>query len=81
MPEARFGWLCDVDTMAHLGLAVDLVHQEHGSVKVSDPALFDRLPIGSLVRIFTGHACLTAAAGYGGFHLTDGRYWPRQDGW
>ncbi|MCF6234222.1 MAG: alanine racemase [Rhodobacteraceae bacterium] len=81
LPEARFGWLCDVDTMAHLGLAVDLVHQEHGSVKVSDPALFDRLPIGSLVRVIPNHACLTAAAGYGGFHLTDGRFWPRQDGW
>jgi D-serine deaminase-like pyridoxal phosphate-dependent protein len=81
LPEARFGWLCDVNTLEPLGLAVDVVHQEHGSVSVGGPADFDRLPIGSMVRILPGHACLTAAGGYGQFHLTDGRVWPRQDGW
>ncbi|MDQ7072200.1 MAG: alanine racemase, partial [Rhodobacterales bacterium] len=57
LPEAKFGWLCDVDTLEPTGLAVDIVHQEHGSVKIKDPALFDRFPIGSMVRILPGHAC------------------------
>jgi len=81
LPKAKFGWLCDVQTLAPLNLAVDVVHQEHGSVKISDPAMFDRLPIGSMVRILPGHACLTAAGGYGKYHLLDGRVWARRDGW
>lgn len=81
LPSAKFGWLCNVDTLEPLGLAVDVVHQEHGSVNVDDPATFDRLPIGSMVRILPGHACLTAAGGYGEYHLTDGRTWQRKDGW
>ncbi len=81
LPEAKFGWLCDVETLAPLGLAIDIVHQEHGSVKIDDPVVFDQLPVGSMVRILPGHACLTAAGGYGEYHLTDGRIWARQDGW
>ncbi|MCF6316794.1 MAG: alanine racemase [Marinosulfonomonas sp.] len=81
LPEAKFGWLCDVETLAPLNLAVDVVHQEHGSVKVTDPDTYDRLPIGSMVRILPGHACLTAAGGYGEYHLLDGRVWARCDGW
>lgn len=81
LPDAGFGWLCDVNTLEPLGLKIDIVHQEHGTVKVSDPALYDALPIGSQVRILPGHACLTAAGGYGKYHLTDGRVWQRIDGW
>ena len=81
LPEAKFGWLCDINTLAPLNLAVDVVHQEHGSVKVTDPEVYERLPIGSMVRILPGHACLTAAGGYGEFHLLDGRVWARCDGW
>jgi len=81
MPEAKFGWLCDVDTLEPTGLAIDVVHQEHGTVKVADPTIFEQFPIGSMVRILPGHACLTAAGGYGKYHLTDGRVWSRQDGW
>ena len=81
MPEAAYGLVCDRDSLEPLGLAVNIVHQEHGTVKVDVPAQFDRLPIGSQVRILPNHACLTAAGGYGQYHLTDGRVWDRVDGW
>ena len=81
LPDAHYGWLCDARTLTPTGLAVTVVHQEHGTVKVDDPVWFDRLPIGSTVRVLPGHACLTAAGGYGRYHLTDGRVWPRIDGW
>jgi D-serine deaminase-like pyridoxal phosphate-dependent protein len=81
LPNAGYGWLCDADTLAPLGLSVDVVHQEHGTVPITDPNVYDQLPIGSMVRILPVHACLTAAGGYGRYHLTDGRVWSRVDGW
>lgn len=81
LPDAGYGWLCDVETLEPLGLRVDGVHQEHGTVHVSDAADYDRLPIGSQVRVLPGHACLTAAGGYGRFHVTNGEIWKRVDGW
>ncbi|MEM1048378.1 MAG: alanine racemase [Pseudomonadota bacterium] len=81
LPETHYGWLCDTETLEPTGLAVNAVHQEHGSVTVTDPVWYERPPIGSTVRILPGHACLTAAGGYGRYHLTDGRIWPRIDGW
>ena len=80
-PDAHYGWLCDTETLEPTGLAVTVVHQEHGTVTVDDPIWFDRLPIGSTVRLMPGHACLAAAGGYGAYHLTDGRVWRRVDGW
>ena len=85
LPSAKFGWLCDVETLEPLNLSIDIVHQEHGSVKVDDPSIFERIPIGSTVRILPGHACLTAAGGYGEFHAigetATKKLWPRCDGW
>lgn len=81
LPNAGYGWLCDVETMAPLDLSVEVVHQEHGTVRVADPRVYDQLPIGSMVRILPIHSCLTAAGGHGRYHLTDGRVWPRVDGW
>ncbi len=81
LPSAKFGWLCDVETLDPLGLAIDVVHQEHGTVRVADPEVYARLPIGSMVRVLPGHACLTAAGGYGAYHLMDGQVWKRVDGW
>ena len=81
LPGSGYGWLCHAETLVPLGLSIDVVHQEHGTVRVSDPAVYDRLPIGSMVRVLPVHACLTAAGGYGCYHLTDGRVWPRIDGW
>ncbi|WP_420391981.1 alanine racemase [Acuticoccus sp.] len=81
LPSAGYGWVCDARTLEPLGLSVDVVHQEHGTVRVADPATYERLPIGTVVRVLPGHACLTAAGGYGRYHLTDGRVWDRIDGW
>ncbi len=63
MPNAGYGVVCDAITLDPLGsLAVVTVHQEHGAVPVPDESWFERLPIGSVVRILPNHACLTCAA-------------------
>ena len=63
MPEAGYGLVCDPVTAKPLpGLAVATVHQEHGTVPVDDSAWFERLPVGSLVRVIPNHACITCAA-------------------
>ena len=81
LPTAKFGWLCDPETLEPLGLAIDVVHQEHGTVRVADPGIYDRLPIGAQVRVLPVHACLTAAGGYDGYNLLQGGFWPRFNGW
>lgn len=81
LPDAGYGWLCDAETMEPLGLNIAVVHQEHGTVRVPDEVWYDRLPIGAMVRVMPVHACLTAAGGYGKYHLPDGQIWPRVDGW
>ena len=81
MPNVGFGLLCDVETLAPFDLRISGVHQEHGTVQVNSEADFERLPIGAMVRVLPGHACLTAAAGHGRFHVTNGEIWDRCDGW
>jgi D-serine deaminase-like pyridoxal phosphate-dependent protein len=85
LPDAKYGYVCDAQTLKRFGtLSVDVVHQEHGTIRVSDPEWFERLPIGSLVRILPNHACLTCAA-YDHYDVTrDGTIfdrWPRINGW
>ncbi len=85
LPDARYGWVCDPDTLERLGsLSVETVHQEHGTVPVPDESWFARLPVGSAVRILPNHACLTCAA-YGSYDvLRDGAIverWARTGGW
>jgi D-serine deaminase-like pyridoxal phosphate-dependent protein len=63
LPDAGYGYLCDAATLRRLGtLSVRDVHQEHGTVPVGDAAWFERLPVGSLVRVLPNHACITCAA-------------------
>lgn len=85
MPEAGYGLVCNAVTLEPLeSLAVTVVHQEHGNVPVPDESWFDRLPIGSLVRILPNHACLTCAAYPSYDVLQDGEIvaqWPRTGGW
>ena len=85
LPDARYGYVCDPVTLRRYGdLSVDIVHQEHGSVPVSDDTWFDRLPVGSLVRILPNHACMTAAAYPDYLVVDDGAIadeWPRINGW
>ncbi|MDF1747817.1 MAG: alanine racemase [Alphaproteobacteria bacterium] len=83
-PEVRYGEVVALDGPALSGVYVTSVSQEHGHVKVTDPALFDRLPVGSRVRVLPNHVCMTAAA-YPVYNLTDGRtiteQWERCNGW
>lgn len=44
-----------------LGLRVDSLSQEHGELKVEDPEILEKLPVGARVRILANHSCLTAA--------------------
>lgn len=86
LPDARNGILADARTGARLPLSVTVLHQEHGTVYVPDTGWFDRLPVGSLVRVMPNHACLTAAGGYGAYDVHDGdgaprARWSRVDGW
>jgi D-serine deaminase-like pyridoxal phosphate-dependent protein len=85
LPDAGYGYLCDPHSMRRLGtLAVNTVHQEHGTVLVEDESWFDRLPVGSLVRVLPNHACITAA-GYDAFDVVRGSdvvaRWERINGW
>ncbi len=82
--EVGYGLLCEARSMTPLGLRVAAVEQEHGIVEVSAPEVFQRLPIGSLVRVLPHHACLTAAA-YGTYRVVEGEEvvarWEKQRGW
>lgn len=85
LPGVGYGWLLDGRTGARLEeLAVGSVSQEHGVVPVPDAAWFERLPVGSLVRVVPHHTCFTCAA-HDGYHvLRRGQvadYWPRVNGW
>jgi len=85
LADAGYGYVCDATSMERLGdLSVDGVHQEHGSISIADQSWFERLPIGSMVRILPNHACMTAAA-YPDYLVVDrGEIigeWPRVNGW
>jgi D-serine deaminase-like pyridoxal phosphate-dependent protein len=85
LPDAGYGYLCDALTMQRLGtLSLDVVHQEHGTVSVDDERWFERLPVGSPVRVLPNHACITCAA-YEAFDAVRGDAvvgrFPRVNGW
>ena len=61
------------------------VHQEHGFIKSTKPIAFDKVPIGSRVRIVPNHACSTSAM-FDQYHVVDGgvevkEVWERTNGW
>ncbi len=67
-----------------LGLRVGSLSQEHGVVPVLDDAQFDRLAVGTRVRVLVNHSCLTAAQHAAYLVLDDGRVVDRWDilrGW
>lgn len=84
-PEVGYGEVCDAETAAPLaGLYVTDCHQEHGIVPVPDPTLYDRLPVGAVVRVLPNHACMTAAAWESYAVVEDGTVvgeWRRINGW
>jgi D-serine deaminase-like pyridoxal phosphate-dependent protein len=84
-PDTGYGAVCDARTLEPLeNLHVAKVSQEHGVIPVSDPATYDRLPIGTKVRILPNHACITAAA-YTHYEVIEGTEvvgrWERINGW
>jgi D-serine deaminase-like pyridoxal phosphate-dependent protein len=85
-PDMGYGLVLDL-----LGrcLASDLtiidVHQEHGEIRSNSRLPFERLPIGSKVRILPNHVCMTAAM-YEHYLVVDGSdtvedIWERTNGW
>ena len=83
--DAGFGQIADLSGQLFPGLRVNGVHQEHGEVLVEDPELFATLAVGTKVRIFPNHACMTAAA-YEVYNVVDGGVevvdqWMRCNGW
>lgn len=84
-PDAGYGAVCDARTLKPVaGLHVAKVSQEHGIVPVTDPALYDLLPIGTKIRVLPNHACITASA-YTHYEVVDGTEvvdrWERISGW
>jgi D-serine deaminase-like pyridoxal phosphate-dependent protein len=81
-----YGLVLDLEGQPSLGrLIVGGVHQEHGEIHGDSPLPFDRLPIGSKVRILPNHVCMTAAA-YESCLVVDGgtevaAVWERVNGW
>ncbi|UAA37683.1 alanine racemase [Paraneptunicella aestuarii] len=80
-----YGLVCNLQgQVIQESLIVEDVNQEHGIVSVSDDSLFERFPIGSLVRILPNHACMTAAA-YEYYEIVkQGKVidrWSRCNGW
>ena len=85
-PDMGYGLVLDV-----LGrpIASDLtivgVHQEHGMIRSGSQLPFEKLPIGSKIRIVPNHVCMTAAM-YGNYLVVDGTdavvdVWERTNGW
>ncbi|MFQ6023439.1 MAG: alanine racemase [Acidiferrobacterales bacterium] len=87
LPEdCGYGLVCDAESGQPIkGLRVQTVDQEHGFVTAEQPMPFDKLPVGTKVRILPNHACITAAA-YDAYNVIDGTneviaWWSRCNGW
>jgi len=78
-----YGRVSDLDGN-DLNLRVESLSQEHGAITVKDAAIFNRLKVGSRVRILANHSCLTAAQ-HDFYHvLDDGKIvdsWKIYGGW
>lgn len=67
-----------------LNLTVSEMSQEHGTVMVQDENTFDRLKVGSRVRVLANHSCLTAAQ-HSHYNVLEGEHvvdrWKIHTGW
>jgi D-serine deaminase-like pyridoxal phosphate-dependent protein len=85
-PDMGYGLVLDVlGNPIDSGLTIVDVHQEHGEIRFNSGPTFERLPIGSKVRIVPNHICMTAAM-YGQYTVVDGSdtivdLWERTNGW
>lgn len=85
-PDMGYGLVLDVLGRPIIsGLTIVDVHQEHGEIRWNSSLPFERLPIGSKIRIVPNHICMTAAM-YGHYLVVDGAgsvvdRWRRTNGW
>lgn len=59
-PRCGFGHVQDLEGI-ETGLRVNEVSQEHGQIFVEEEATFERLRVGTRLRVLANHSCLTAA--------------------
>lgn len=78
-----YGRVLDLDGK-EFGLRIESLSQEHGTFFVTDDDTFDRLKIGSRVRILANHSCLASAQHTHFNILEDGKIvdqWEIHRGW
>jgi D-serine deaminase-like pyridoxal phosphate-dependent protein len=88
--DVGFGMVADIDGNPFVPqMQVARVYQEHGQIALPSGRSVDDLPIGTRLRIYPNHVCMTAAM-YEQYHVVDsengdGREivatWPRINGW
>lgn len=55
-----YGRVLDIEG-SELGLRLTSLSQEHGEIAVDDDSIFDRINVGTRLRVLANHSCLTAA--------------------
>jgi len=84
--DAGYGLVWDIDGQPSFGeCLIESAYQEHGVATSAEALPFDRLHVGTKVRIAPNHACLTAAA-HDRYYVVDGSReviaeWDRVNGW
>lgn len=84
--DAGYGLVLDIDGRSTFGeCIIQHAYQEHGVATSSQPLPFDKLRIGTKVRVAPNHSCLTAAAHDKYYVVHGGRRilheWDRVNGW
>jgi D-serine deaminase-like pyridoxal phosphate-dependent protein len=82
-PACGYGRIYDLEGNES-DLRVETLSQEHGEISVRDEKLFDRLKVGSRVRILANHSCLTALQHSHYYVLDEGKLidrWEINRGW
>ncbi len=82
-PSCGYGRVLDLEGN-DTGSRIESMSQEHGKFHVADDAAFERLKVGSRVRVLVNHSCLTAAQ-HSHYHVVEnGRIvdrWEIHRGW
>ncbi|HEV7842381.1 MAG TPA: alanine racemase, partial [Pyrinomonadaceae bacterium] len=81
--ECGYGRVLDLEGR-DMGASLGTLSQEHGEVSLHDEETFNRLKVGTRVRVLANHSCLTAAQHSHYNVLEDGRVvdrWEIQRGW
>jgi D-serine deaminase-like pyridoxal phosphate-dependent protein len=84
--DAGYGLVWDIDGKPSFGeCVIESAYQEHGVATSEKSLRFDKLPVGTKVRIAPNHACLTAAA-HDRYYVVNGsreviEEWDRVNGW